>query len=182
MVSAAADALVVAAFALQGRRSHDEAMTLAGWWETAWPFLAGLALGWLGVAAAFRRAPTSVVLGLPVWVATVFGGMALRDMSGQGTALAFVLVATGTLALGLIGWRVVAALLRRGRPGRSAQAPSSPVRETRSPRADEDEVPDPIGTRELSDDHDDQPGRGVVPPEERSRLARRASRTDPDSD
>ena len=114
-LAAVLDVLVVAAFALVGRRSHDEALTLAGWWQTAWPFLAGLTLGWLAVALMVRRAPTTVLLGLPVWVATVGGGMALRDMTNQGTALPFVAVATLVLGVGLVGWRVAAALVGRWR-------------------------------------------------------------------
>lgn len=114
-LAAVPDVLVVAAFALVGRRSHDEALTLAGWWQTAWPFLAGLTLGWLAVALMVRRAPTTVLLGLPVWVATVGGGMALRDMTNQGTALPFVAVATLVLGVGLVGWRVAAALVGRWR-------------------------------------------------------------------
>lgn len=112
------DVLVVGAFALAGRRSHDEAMTLAGWWHTAWPFLVGLALGWLAVALMTRRAPTTILTGLPVWVATVGGGMALRDMTDQGTALPFVLVATGTLGLGLLAWRAARTFVT-GRAGRA---------------------------------------------------------------
>lgn len=113
VLAAALDVLVVALFALVGRRSHDEALTLAGWWHTAWPFLTGLALGWLAVALMVRRAPTTVLLGLPVWVATVGGGMALRDMTDQGTALPFVVVATLVVGVGLLGWRLVRLLLRR---------------------------------------------------------------------
>ena len=98
-LAAVLDVLVVAAFALVGRRSHDEALTL----------------GWLAVALMVRRAPTTVLLGLPVWVAAVGGGMALRDMTNQGTALPFVAVATLVLGVGLVAWRVVAALVGRPR-------------------------------------------------------------------
>ena len=113
----ALDVLLVGAFALAGRRSHDEAMTLAGWWHTAWAFLVGLGIGWLTVVLMTRRAPVTILTGLPVWVATVGGGMALRDMTDQGTALPFVLVATGTLGLGLLAWRAVRTFAT-GRAGR----------------------------------------------------------------
>jgi hypothetical protein len=41
----------------------------------------------------------------------------LRVVAGQGTAVAFVLVALAFLGLFLLGWRVVAAIVIRG-PGR----------------------------------------------------------------
>jgi hypothetical protein len=41
--------------------------------------------------------------------------MLLRAASGQGTALPFIVVATLTLLLALVGWRVVAAIVRRVR-------------------------------------------------------------------
>ncbi|MFC6235738.1 DUF3054 domain-containing protein, partial [Leucobacter soli] len=54
--AAALDAALVLAFSVLGRRSHAEALTIAGIWETAWPFLAGLAISWL--AALVWRRPT----------------------------------------------------------------------------------------------------------------------------
>jgi hypothetical protein len=51
--------------------------------------------------------------GLGLWVITVAGGMLFRTLSGQGTAIAFVIVATLVLALLLIGWRAVATLIGR---------------------------------------------------------------------
>lgn len=163
----ALDVLVVAVFVVVGRRSHAEGVTLAGWLETAWPFLAGLVLGWVGVVAGLGRAPVTLATGLPVWVATVFGGMALRDMSGQGTALPFVVVATLSLALGLLGWRAAATLLGR----RRAAAPSSPT--SHRGVAVGEPTPDPLGQRELGEQDITTPGRGVVPPQERARYGGR---------
>jgi len=40
-------------------------------------------------------------------------GMALRVVSGQGTAVAFIVVATVFTALLLLGWRLVARMVRR---------------------------------------------------------------------
>ena len=72
---------------------------------TAWPFLVALALGWL-VCLGWRRPLSIVRTAVPVWVVTVAGGMLLRAVSDQGTALPFVIVATVTLLVLLVGWRL----------------------------------------------------------------------------
>lgn len=113
----ALDAVLVVAFAALGRATHDGDVLGrfgVGLAETSWPFLVGLAVGWI-VSLAARRPRAPLRTGVPVWVVTVAGGMALRAVSGQGTALAFVIVATVTLALLLIGWRIIAALAGRRR-------------------------------------------------------------------
>lgn len=104
------DLMLVSVFAVIGRLSHDEAITAAGWWRTAWPFLAGALLGW-AVVAATHRAGGSVSAGALVWGCTLVGGMVLRRVSDQGTALPFVLVATVVLALLLVAPRFVAGRL-----------------------------------------------------------------------
>lgn len=115
----AADVALVVLFAAIGRASHAED-PLGGLWLTAWPFLAGLAAGWL-VTRAWRGPTAPVRTGLGVWAVTVVGGMLLRAASGQGTAVAFIVVAAVTLALFLVGWRVVVAVVRRVRARSSAQ-------------------------------------------------------------
>lgn len=99
--------LAVLVFVAIGRASHDEATSVAGFANTAWPFLVGLAIGW-AVVRAWREPAAIVPMGLAVWVVTVAGGMVLRALSGQGTAVAFVIVATLFLAMELLGWRAVA--------------------------------------------------------------------------
>ena len=111
-VSAVVDVVVVLLFALIGRLSHDGGPL--GLFATAWPFLAGLAAGWV-VMRAWRHPRRIVWTGVGVWVATVAGGMLLRMLTGQGTQLAFVLVATATVGLLLLGWRGVSVLVVRGR-------------------------------------------------------------------
>lgn len=104
------DVVLVVAFAATGRASHDSDV-LAGLWTTSWPFLAALVVAWT-VARAWRS-PTGIVpTGLVVWAVTVVGGMLLRALSGQGTALPFVVVATLTLLVLLIGWRLIARGIR----------------------------------------------------------------------
>lgn len=111
VLALALDVVLVVAFAATGRASHDSDVW-AGLWQTAWPFLAGLAIGWL-VTLAWRAPSAPVRTGLGVWAATVIGGMLLRAVSGQGTALPFIIVASVVLLIALVGWRLIAALVRR---------------------------------------------------------------------
>ena len=113
-VAAILDVVVVAGFALAGRRSHAEAMTISGWWGTAWPFLAALLIGWI-LALGTRRHPGAVRAGVLIWLVTLAGGMGLRVAVGQGTAAPFIAVAAGVLLLGLVGWRLLGSVLRRRR-------------------------------------------------------------------
>ena len=109
----ALDAVLVVAFAATGRATHDGDVW-SGLAMTAWPFLAALVVGWL-ITRAWRAPSAPVRVGIGVWLTTVVGGMLLRALSGQGTASAFVIVATATLFVALVGWRFVAALVRRSR-------------------------------------------------------------------
>ncbi|MGY1936863.1 DUF3054 domain-containing protein [Nocardia gipuzkoensis] len=109
------DALLVVVFCAIGRRSHDEAV-LAGLLRTVWPFATGLVAGWLVVVWLRSRAAAGDARfditalwpsGVVVWACTLVGGMLLRVVSGQGTAVSFVLVAGVVLAVFLLGWRAV---------------------------------------------------------------------------
>lgn len=108
------DAVVVTVFAVIGRASHAEGLDAGGVWGTAWPFLAGLGVGWLA-ARAWRHPAAVWPTGVLVWTVTLVVGMLLRLASGQGTAAAFVVVAALTLGLFLVGWRAIASLVSRRR-------------------------------------------------------------------
>jgi len=112
------DVALVVAFAATGRASHDSDV-LGGLWQTSWPFLAALAVGWI-VTLAWRAPAAPVRTGLGVWAVTLVGGMVLRAVSGQGTAVPFIIVATLVLGGALVGWRLVALGVARTRraPGR----------------------------------------------------------------
>ena len=118
LIGLALDAALICLFAAIGRRNHGETNALLGVAATAWPFLAGMAAGWLVFLLALRRAPLSVREGIPVWLSAVTIGMLLRTLTGAGTAFSFVVVATVFLATGLIGWRAVAARAAPPRPPR----------------------------------------------------------------
>jgi hypothetical protein len=112
-VALAVDVLLVVVFAGVGRASHDEANPVVGALATAWPFLVGTAVGWAIVRVLRKSWPLEVGPGITVWFATVLIGMVLRQSTGQGTAVSFVLVAALVLAILLVGWRALVALLER---------------------------------------------------------------------
>ena len=120
----ALDALTLVLFVVIGRASHDHGESPAGVVSTLWPFACGLAAGWLLVRAAGRRV-ASLGAGIVVCVATVALGMVLRVLAGQGTAAAFVGVATGFLGAVMVGGRLVLHLAGRWAGRRSARRPAS---------------------------------------------------------
>ena len=99
----------VLAFVVIGRASHQDGESLAGVTSTAWPFLAGLAVG-EAATRAWRRPAALVPTGVGVWLATVALGQLLRAVAGQGTDAAFIAVSAVFLGLFLLGWRLVAGL------------------------------------------------------------------------
>ncbi|MCA4131422.1 DUF3054 domain-containing protein [Arthrobacter sp. M4] len=110
VVAAAADAILIIVFAAIGRDAHQRGESVLGILATAWPFLAGATIGWLIVRA--WRSPLGIwPSGVVVWLAAVAGGMILRAVTGQGIAFAFIIVATISLAVFLIGYRAIIALV-----------------------------------------------------------------------
>jgi hypothetical protein len=107
VAAAALDVVAVVVFVAIGRASHAHGDGASGILSTSWPFLAGVAVGWI-VARAWRRPLDLVPTALMVWLACVGLGMVLRVVAGQGTAVAFIAVALGFLGLELLGWRVLA--------------------------------------------------------------------------
>jgi hypothetical protein len=109
----ATDVVCVVVFCMIGRRSHAEGLTASGIAETAWPFLVGTVVGWL-LSRAWQRPAALVPTGVAVWLATIVVGMLLRKLTSAGVAPSFIVVASLSTALLLLGWRAGAALLTRG--------------------------------------------------------------------
>jgi hypothetical protein len=80
---------------------------------TAAPFLLGLLVGWLSGRA--WRLPVGWLTGLVVWLATAVVGLAARAAVTHRLPLTFVLIATVSLAVLLLGWRAVALTVLRAR-------------------------------------------------------------------
>lgn len=115
VAAALIDVVLTLVFVLIGRSSHAEGITLSGTLTTWWPFLAGLAIGWAATAGWLK--PMSIArTGIGVWLVTVAAGMLLRVISGQGTAVSFIIVALVAVGVLLLGWRAAAIpFLRRSR-------------------------------------------------------------------
>ena len=108
------DTFAIVLFAAIGRREHDQGGGLVDVFETAAPFLFGLAVAWLVVRA--WRHPLSVYVGLAIWPLTVLVGMITRNLVfDRGTAASFVVVATLFIGACLVGWRLAWRLISRRR-------------------------------------------------------------------
>ena len=100
-----ADVIGIIVFVAIGRRNHDEGVAPTGVIETAAPFLIALPIGWL-IARAWNE-PLTTRTGTIIWVTTVALGMVLRKfVFDDGTATAFVIVATVFTGAVLNGWRL----------------------------------------------------------------------------
>ena len=102
------DALAVVIFVVIGRHSHHHGESGRGIASTAWPFLAALAIGWLLIAVR-RIDGVSITAGVVASITTVALGMVLRVIGGQGTAVAFIVVALVFNGATMLGWRALAA-------------------------------------------------------------------------
>lgn len=105
------DLVLVLVFAVIGRASHGEALTPLGILTTGWPFLVAGAIG--SVLAGLLLRLGWLKEGLIVWSTTAVVGLLLRAITGGGMAVAFMIVATTTLGILLVGWRLAVFLARR---------------------------------------------------------------------
>lgn len=117
MAATVLDCCAVLTFVIIGRHAHHDGDSLAGIWHTAWPFLAGLALG-IAAVRGWRRPLAIIPAGLGAWLGAAIAGMLIRVLAGQGTAAPFVMVTLGFLAVFVLGWRLIA----RAAAGRRAAA------------------------------------------------------------
>ncbi|BBY44739.1 DUF3054 domain-containing protein [Mycolicibacterium celeriflavum] len=112
LAALATDVCCLIVFAAIGRRSHAEGVDLAGVAATAWPFLAGAGAGW-ALSRGWRRPYALLPTGIAVWVCTVVVGMLLRKLTSAGIAPSFIVVATISTAVLLLGWRAAILVMTR---------------------------------------------------------------------
>ncbi|MFP5022997.1 DUF3054 domain-containing protein [Pseudonocardia phyllosphaerae] len=104
-----ADLVAVVVFAAIGRISHAEADSILGLIGTALPFALGVVAAW--ATPWVRAAPTTARAGAVVLAGSVVVGFVLRLGFLDRLPLSFAVVATISLAVLLLGWRGLAAVV-----------------------------------------------------------------------
>jgi len=107
------DLVVVFVFAAVGRDEHQQTNTIGDIVTVAAPFVIGALVG---AALAWPRGRDlgTISSGLIVLLTTLVVGMLLRRFVwDRGTAATFVLVTTGFLTAGFMGWRALRRIIRR---------------------------------------------------------------------
>ncbi len=113
LTALATDVACLIVFAAIGRRSHDEGLNVIGIAETAWPFVSGALAGWV-LSLGWRRPYSLIPTGVAVWVCTIVLGMLLRKLTSAGVAPSFIVVASISTAVLLLGWRAaIHVMIRR---------------------------------------------------------------------
>jgi Protein of unknown function (DUF3054) len=120
-----ADLCAVAIFVLVGRASHHETLSFTGFLTTAWPFIVGVAGGYVG-AVLTRWPPAGLTGGAIVLGKTLLIGLVLRyGVQGDGTPLPFIVVTVLVLTALMLGWRLAARIpFRRTGPPINNALPS----------------------------------------------------------
>ncbi len=106
------DEAIVVLFVAIGRSHHHAGLSLAGMASTTWPFAVAVVVAGL-VLWGRARAVSPWASGGFVAVVTVAVGMVLRVVSGQGTALAFIVVALAFNGALMIALRAVVGYVRK---------------------------------------------------------------------
>lgn len=124
------DALAVLVFAAIGRQAHEEGahdvvIALGQVVGIAAPFLAGALVGALAVRS--WRDPPAWRSGVAVWIGAVVIGMLLRWAFVEPPPLSFIIVATVSLAVLVLGWRGVVRGIMALRSRRARQDSTHPA-------------------------------------------------------
>ncbi len=98
------DLVVVVVFVAIGRHTHDRHSSFNDFLRILWPFALSVLLASL-VVRRTMKAKTAVAQGAVIAIVTTAVAMALRVLSGQGTAIAFIIVSLVFLGAAMIGWR-----------------------------------------------------------------------------
>ncbi len=100
------DAACIALFVIIGRSSHHQGNAVIETLRIASPFLIALVATWAAVTALKLPGGRTLIGGVLIWLGTVGIGLLLRRFAfDDGTAIAFIIVATLFLGLLMNGWR-----------------------------------------------------------------------------
>jgi peptidoglycan/LPS O-acetylase OafA/YrhL len=123
--SVVADLAALAVYVGVAQGSHDEALAANGALGTVWPFLIGVAGGYIG-ALMTRWPALSLRGGAVVTVKCLIIGLVLRyGVQRDPTPFSFIVVTVLVLAALMIGWRLAGlAVLNRSRRSSGSAGPS----------------------------------------------------------
>lgn len=103
------DVLAIALFALLARMAHQSEempFNFAGWLETLWPFLLGVALAWIVITLATWDGARLAPAGLSAWIITASTGLIIWGVkNGAVPHISFIIVAGVMSGLLMLGWR-----------------------------------------------------------------------------
>jgi peptidoglycan/LPS O-acetylase OafA/YrhL len=122
--SALADLAAVAIYVGIGHGSHDEALAAVVPLATAWPFVIGVAGGYIGTVMT-RWPALSLRGGAVVTVKCLIIGLVLRyGVQREGTPFSFIAVTVLVLTALMIGWRLAVLAWSRRSSGSAGSAGS----------------------------------------------------------
>lgn len=107
VLALAVDLVLVVAFVIVGHVQHYRSLDPAALLQTAWPFLASLAVAWV-LTRVWQKPLAPLTTGTGIWAITVLVGLALRAIGGVSVAEPFLIVAAGLNFVTLVGWRLIA--------------------------------------------------------------------------
>ncbi|MDO5453881.1 MAG: DUF3054 domain-containing protein [Corynebacterium sp.] len=114
-----ADVVAIAVFALLARMAHqsdDMPFTFGGWLSTLWPFLIGVAVAWVVIAAAKWDGAKLHPAGWVAWLIVVVVGLSIWGIRNQAFPhWSFIIVASVMSVILMLGWRAVAKAVTRRR-------------------------------------------------------------------
>lgn len=112
-----ADIIATAVFALFARLAHQSdtmPLSFTGWLSTLWPFLLGGAIAWGIIIAAKWDAVRLAPAGVTAWLLTAGIGLVIWSVrNGAIPHWSFILVATLSTFVLMLGWRALAGAMRR---------------------------------------------------------------------
>lgn len=111
------DAVAISVFAFLARVAHRDAapLNVGNWFSTVWPFLIGVLAAYAIVIVPTRVNAAKIwPPGVSIWVLTVAIGLTIWSFR-HGTAphWSFIIVASSTSGILLLGWRLVFRLLKK---------------------------------------------------------------------
>ena len=104
------DLILITLFSLVGHYTHSKNFIPAEIWDTAWPFIAALAVSWI-LNAIWADPILPLRTGVGVWGTTILIALVIRSLTGESNAPAFIVISSVLNFITLVGWRMIVRLM-----------------------------------------------------------------------